>query len=817
MPLLLANKNERMIRLSIASILLLCTCFAHTQTISAPPVILHCSESVRPGEPLGIQGHAFGTAPQVGFAIVTGKEKNLQPQQMLPVAGLSDTYLTVTLPGNVPMGLYAVWVNNGVGQSKPFFVNRARALTYEFDEIMPGTVFRLFGRNLWLQNSSTRVRFVHPAGKNVAEAQVLEGDAYTVKLKAPAQLEPGISYQLYVSNGNGGSYGETLFEETIRVRAAQADPFSLGVPWGADFDFASKVCNVQTDPRLSVRAKGDGIANDRQAIQEAIDQAAAAGGGVVYLPAGTYKLVYDKGCGITMRSRVVIKGDGKDKTLLTYGYGTPFSTERVKASYGWTLGWPDSRTEGMAMVFPGGITTSGLTALSMINKNESGAFLHTIKDMPEGGSRIMLQNCGFDVNTGWGLALVNIDKLLVSGCTITSSTLSVRNINAPTRTWPWDLKNSYNVIFRNNQHFYTAGRFGANGCHHAVFENNHFTRDGDHQAQGETGGLSLDYTTDLVVLANTFEVTGNAIPSRNQGETILSQGGNAHQQTVGKVTMATATTLTDQKQEWQDFTDRVSTDWQSAIHPTNYSIVIVAGTGAGQWRTILGNNDTTLRVDRPWDVIPATDSRYVITQWSAYQMLVKDNVLKDNNRGIWFYSGGADVAITGNKLINSEGIYIRADQRLENKRYNLSWNMTVSDNVVENTNGKRAAYITWFLAQVKNSKLHGTGIMGAETRHNTVRAFIPNTTTSFVKTEGYLNYVQDSEVNAASRDTTTAGILGAIFDGNKAINTDNAYQIGSGAHVTSITNAITENVQNFLKDTPNPQTKTGAKATVLGR
>ncbi len=32
------------------------------------------------------------------------------------------------------------------------------------------------------------------------------------------------------------------------------------------------------------------------------------------------------------------------------------------------------------------------------------------------------------------------------------------------------------------------------------------------------------------------------------------------------------------------FTDRVSTDWQYVIHPTNYSIAIVDGKGVGQWR-----------------------------------------------------------------------------------------------------------------------------------------------------------------------------------------------------------------------------------------
>ena len=104
----------------------------------------------------------------------------------------------------------------------------------------------------------------------------------------------------------------------------------------------------------------------------------------------------------------------------------------------------------MAMIWPGGITTSGLLDLSMNNVNESGAFVHTIKNMPEGSSKLFVLNCGLDFNSGWGLALVNVDKLLVANNTMKSTSVDVRNINAPTRTWPQDLKNSHNVICRNN-------------------------------------------------------------------------------------------------------------------------------------------------------------------------------------------------------------------------------------------------------------------------------------------------------------------------------------------------------------------------------
>ena len=509
----------------------------------------------------------------------------------------------------------------------------------------------------------------------------------------------------------------------------------------------------------------------------------------------------------------MLKGDGKDKTVIHYGYGEPFTTERVKAAYGWTLGWPDSRIEGMGLVFPGFMTTGGLIGLSVINVNESGLFVHTIKNQPEGGSKLVLKDCSFDFSTGWGLAMVNVDKLLVSGCSIKSRTLSVRGINAPTRTWPWDFKNSYNVIIRDNFIDYYAGRFGANGCHHALFENNTFLRNGDHQAKGETGGLNFDYVTDMVILGNSFLVSGQPILSRNQGETILSQGGDPHQMYVGTVAEATATSLTDRKVEWQDFTDRVSTAWQYAVHPTNYSVAVVSGEGTGQWRTIVSNNDTVLKVNRPWDVVPKPGSRFVINQWSAWQLLVKDNVLKDNHQGIMMYCGGADIAITGNKLHNSGGIYLRADQRLQLKRYNLLWNTLVEGNEIIDSDGRRAAFVSMMLALQKEEKLTGTGCIGLEVRNNVVQAFMPNMIKSAIRGEGYL-ILTESLASNPNYDPKIAGVLGAIFEGNRAINSDNAFIVGAGTHQTVISKTKNENVAVMLKDVVNVKTNTGAQQTI---
>jgi parallel beta-helix repeat protein len=71
---------------------------------------------------------------------------------------------------------------------------------------------------------------------------------------------------------------------------------------------------------LDYGAVGNGLVNDRAAIQAALDAAHAAGGGVVYIPSGTYAI--DGGgatrtyAGLQVRDNVTIIGDGMGETVI---------------------------------------------------------------------------------------------------------------------------------------------------------------------------------------------------------------------------------------------------------------------------------------------------------------------------------------------------------------------------------------------------------------------------------------------------------------------------------------------------------------------
>lgn len=74
-------------------------------------------------------------------------------------------------------------------------------------------------------------------------------------------------------------------------------------------------------------AKGDGVADDTHAIQEAIDAAAGAGGGTVFIPAGEYRITGP----IIPRSKVAIVGAGMSDTFIK-AYGEDFAAFRADGS-----------------------------------------------------------------------------------------------------------------------------------------------------------------------------------------------------------------------------------------------------------------------------------------------------------------------------------------------------------------------------------------------------------------------------------------------------------------------------------------------------
>lgn len=88
-------------------------------------------------------------------------------------------------------------------------------MTIEFEEVMPGYVFRIFGRNLSLPGCKPIVTFIHPNRSSRHQAVVVKAEPYVLTVQAPFDLEAGTHYQVMVNNGAGGAYGNSLAEERL--------------------------------------------------------------------------------------------------------------------------------------------------------------------------------------------------------------------------------------------------------------------------------------------------------------------------------------------------------------------------------------------------------------------------------------------------------------------------------------------------------------------------------------------------------------------------------------------------------------------------
>lgn len=77
-----------------------------------------------------------------------------------------------------------------------------------------------------------------------------------------------------------------------------------------DSDVTEKLADIAINVK-SFGAKGDGVSDDTEAIQQAIDSASAKGGSVVFIPAGVYAV-----SGLILKDYVTIQGAGKTSTRL---------------------------------------------------------------------------------------------------------------------------------------------------------------------------------------------------------------------------------------------------------------------------------------------------------------------------------------------------------------------------------------------------------------------------------------------------------------------------------------------------------------------
>ncbi|WP_324670561.1 PA14 domain-containing protein [Hymenobacter sp. GOD-10R] len=724
----------------------------------AQTVIFNASPSAQPGEAISLQGNFSATAK---VYLSAGSASPVAVPILTQMAGQA----TVQVPSNLGVNVYQVWVDDN-GQASPrVYVNQAQGHHFDSPEVSPGGRMRLFGRNLQLGGGGAQVRFVGSGGGD-AQVDASQSDAYTLVFNAPTSLQAGVTYQVVVSNGRGA---ETTVEQTVKGINGGSDYFNLGVGWAPKINYSGNVYNVKTDGRLSKKASGNGYDNDWDAVQGAIDKASNDGGGVVYLPAGTYKLAPGGGGSLIMRNRVVVRGAGKDQTTIKYGYGWPSSDK-------WGLIWGDTQQ-------------SGLADLSLQNVNESGFW---IQNMTGRGTEVFMQRIRFDLGQGDWLWWANSNKLVIANSDFTQGVDDKAGYHGPIQ-----LNGCTNFIVANNNFTYAVDGLNLNGAHEGVFENNKVYRDGSARYPSYLVNhvLILNFAQNVAVTNNLFKVINGPAQNSNDGEAIIAEGGGSGggraDEDAGTVTAAWGNMLQDNGKWWG----------QPQKNPV---VAIVSGNGTGQVRNIVSRNGNALTLDRAWDVVPSSGSRYAIFNWGSRNWLVEGNTFEGNRRGITLYQNAtSQVAIVNNTLTNSGSIDLTPFQGTAGyQQFVPMFNNQIVGNNVGGTDGSNGVFIGVHAVQHLQANTFGTAVINLEVRGNTLTAHTPNVPAIVDDSypEGYLNFLQFQQGGSRYNDEKIPAVLGSIFQNNTAINCANAVYLNSGSYGTLVCNTNLINTPNLMLD-----------------
>ena len=537
---------------------------------------------------------------------------------------------------------------------------------------------------------------------------------------------------LILTIASSGGWADITVAEGSTSQAATDhlwNPAVLGTPWAADFrSIAANEINVGTDSRLRARAAGDGRTDDTAAVTEAMQLASSSGGGTVYFPPGDYKIVAPSasahGRPLVVPSRVILRGSSPAASRI-FLYDSSAANE---TDYIGTWGGIDFRNSSL----------SGMTDLGIRSVNSSTgpcAVLWNRGSSPV--SEVFFNNLDVHLGNCRQVWFERVDKLLVQNSRFESE---------GTSNGPIYLVKSSDVAFLKNRVTYHFGRVQMQENSTLLVQGNILVRDAQNKDMEdetaiESGGIELSFARDARLLDNTLETLNAPADESNDGEAITTQHSNIPDfLDAGSATAISSTSLTDTSALWDATTVKKLGDYPGTV------IAIFTGRATGEIRTIqsIAPATKTLTVTQAWDPMPEVGASYSIFRWSLQDAVISGNKLINNPNGIVLWDGCYNCTVSKNTLNNSRGIQVRSVDELMNPSNNyytydpkcrrvhqLTLNVTISNNVLNNTSGARPSYITVGAEAFAPDAYRGLGIMNVRVKGNTIHPFSKSPSESY--------------------------------------------------------------------------------------
>jgi|GEM_PF-6384159 len=681
------------------------------------PAITKVSEGMAPGMAVSVFGEHFDG--KVWVKMSDGiNEWVIMPEQI----DSYGQYLRFIWPDYITPGVYTIQVSNDDGENwsvQEGYVNAPNGQWSNDSGIYTGIEVNLYGRNLdarqydksIIGDSPTMVRVIEVAQPDSASGRLIQVikpntvTPYHITFNAPpVQSNKFYIVQVQINSAGLGSDWVTamtypdgisqLVWTGINPPSFNTDSVvgrpdtnklirEMNMSWVGDFNWD----NVYD--AVSYGADPTGQADSTSAIQSAIDAAGNAGGGVVYLKEGTYKLTGGENLGygygavncLVLWNGVILQGAGRgsdDEYLTVLNYDTTSLITGNPPGSGYKPDLHVIRTFGNGFNGVVGIKgTIGQNVHDIIGTPMINAYFTCL-----GGANgvwagsytdVFLYDCYIDMGINaraHKAAGGNANRVLVANNTLISGRAS----------YHYSGGGSY-FTFRDNHMRYGDGNYGVSADYQVISDNNIeiiFTMPDNYEElidkylvgeaqwsdiSSQHGYISEDVHGLFIypvsrgchyvgnnTLGGAYSVIGMNNCELVAFDSVTAQGRSDEVLSAGS--------------DWLIFADGLSSylGWES-----EYMINIMEGTGIGQMRLVRAGNieylggakrEYKVTIDKPWDVIPDETSVIIIGHPHINNVVERNYLYEAGNGAIQYYFGCWDNVSSENTIVDTNGIQI---------------------------------------------------------------------------------------------------------------------------------------------------------------
>jgi hypothetical protein len=633
--------NYRLIAALAASLIVL-----GAEFVDATPVVFWVSEPVSPGDVVMAYGgdlqtvHSveLGRLPDLSSGIPGGAPAYGADRIEVPALQVSDHSLKFMLPKSFKPGIFTVSYGGRsarvIDAPKVYWCQTTRLLPgLSQNEAAPGSSIQIIGRNFIPASKPAKVRVLLRASGRDIESAVIQIDKYSLIAALPSSLSIG-KYQLLVHNGYGGPAG-----------------------WSDGLPLIIKHPVVWPTTLFNFRvfgAYGDNIHDDSDAFRKVLDAAKLNGGGIVYFPAGTYRL----NGWFLIPHRVVLRGEGRNLVWLKWPLVEPKSTSDIIPSVLYTSG--EFAIESLSFMVRNAQTI--VRDLSWDASVSGRAPLRELRSyvVPPGSEHdVFFRNVDFQLlyycgrplrpglmpqwklnGFGWAdnelikvIALEGVRNLEISNCRFVGGAQRVLDSNNAhltgnifsnewaTLAWT-DLGGEY-IIFENND---LAGASSWRGNRLPVRHLYCAFNRSSNLVAGEREALTFD--VNQVMPSKPHSTWNRGAADAWQGRVLSAMPDSVQLQS-------------------------------SNLLPHAYrglDLLVLDGRGAGQWRTITDNSEHRFDVTPAWDITPDASSVVLAYQLNGECILYRNHA-EDTSVLLEFWGFLSNLTLDGNDVERSQGMW----------------------------------------------------------------------------------------------------------------------------------------------------------------